>query len=270
MSLPRPPGILELRGPGRDALVEGTSRREGRVRRLGRMALLTEESVVVHLGPFVRTASIWSAEFGCKTIAVDQDAPSLAALAKEAEQRGVAALVEGREGDPLARPVAGLAAPVELIFAQGLAAVAGFDGALEAARPSLVTDGLLAVFQRTWIAPKVPDLVREYWTAHAVGAIRSVRDTLARFVQLGYEPMTCELIPAQAWDEHYEVAERQLAAIASGAGPETEAGKALASLREELKVHQTGGRDSTSVGCFVARRVEPDSPPRWPRRGASE
>ncbi|MHB8417108.1 MAG: hypothetical protein ACYDCL_03465 [Myxococcales bacterium] len=264
-----PLGKSALRGPARLALVEAEPKREARLRRLGRLANLSPESLVAHLGPSLSQVTLWPTVFGCRTIAVDAAAP-LEALRKEASLLRVDERVEWREGDPLARAPKELSPAADLIFAQGLAAAIGFDEALAAMRPSLVTDGLLAVFQRTWITRDVPAGVRQYWEAHSVGPVRTVRDTLGRFAAGGYEPMTCELVPAQAWDEHYERAEAQLAALASGAGPETEEGRALLELREEIRVHQEGGKLSASVGCFVGRRVEPNSPPRWPRRGFGE
>lgn len=264
-----PVDSAELRGPARLALLEGEVKREARIRRLGRLANLSQDSLVVHLGPELRQAALWAQLFGCRTIAIDPG-PALGALREEAEALGVAELMELREGDPLARAQPEISPAADLIFAQGLAAAIGFDEALAALRPSLVTDGLLVVFQRAWITPDVPPEVRRYWEAHSVGPIRTLRDTLGQFTRSGYEPMTCELTPAAVWDDHYERADAQLAALSSGAGPETEEGRALAELREERRIHQEGGRLSTSAGCFVGRRVEPNSPPRWPRRGFGE
>ncbi len=264
-----PVGLSALRGPALQALVEGEAKREARMRRLGRLANLSPDSLVVHLGPELHHAVLWAKAFGCRTIALDAG-PALDAVAREAEALGVAQLVELRAADPLSRAIEEISPAADLIFAQGLAAAVGFDEALAALRPSLVTDGLVALFQRAWVTAAVPAEVSGYWERHAVGAVRTIRDTLGRFTAGGYEPMTCELIPAQSWDEYYERAEAQLAALASGAGPETPEGRALAELREEMPVHQQGGKLSTSVGCFVGRRVEPNSPPRWPRRGFGE
>ncbi|HUB05390.1 MAG TPA: hypothetical protein VMB50_00225 [Myxococcales bacterium] len=264
-----PLGGSELRGPARWALVEGEAKREARVRRIGRLATLSPESLVVHLGPEVRHATLWAQVFGCRTLVIDAP-PALEALRREAQALGVAELLELREGDPLAREQPELTPAADLILAQGLAAAIGFDEALAALRPSLVTDGLLAVFQRAWITSDVAAEVKRYWEAHSAGPVRTLRDTLGQFTRAGYEPMTCELVPAPAWDEYYERADARLAALASGAGAETPEGRALADLREEMRIHEQGGRVATSIGCFVGRRVEPNSPPRWPRRGFGE
>jgi hypothetical protein len=263
-------GIAAFRGPARLVAVESEGKREARLRRLGRLSDLRPESLTVYLGPGVQKAGLWSRLFGCKTIVVDSDPVALAALARDAEQLGVSDLVAIQELDPLSAKQPEISPPAELIFAQGLASAVGFDAALEAMRPLLVTDGLLAVFQRAWITPNVPDEVRRYWEAHTVGPIRTIKETMERTTQLGFEPMTCELVPAQAWDEHFERVEAQLSALSANGGSETEIGKALARLHEEQKIHQAGGRGSTSLGCFVGRRVEPNSPPRWPRRGFGE
>ena len=263
-------GLDVLRTPARLAEVESESRREARLRRLGRLADLRPESITAYLGPGVQKAALWARLWGCKTIVIDSDPVALEALGRDAEQLGVAELLTIHERDPASPKRPEITPPAELIFAQGLAAAVGFDAGVEAMRPLLVTDGLLALFQRAWITPEVPDDVRRYWEAHTVGKIRTIKETMERFAELGFEPMTCELIPSQAWDEHFERVDTQLTTLSSGDGPETEVGKALAALREEQRVHQGGGRGSTSLGCFVGRRVEPDSPPRWPRRGFGE
>ncbi len=259
-----------LRSPARLAEVESDARREARLRRLGRLADLRPESLTAYLGPGVQKAGLWARLWGCPTVVIDSDPVALEALGRDAEQLGVTKLLTILERDPLSPVRPEISPPAELIFAQGLASAVGFDAAVEAMRPLLVTDGLLALFQRTWITSDVPDEVKRYWEAHTVGKIRTIKDTLERFAELGFEPMTCELIPAQAWDEHFERVDAQLTTLSAGDGPDTAVGKALAALHEEQRVHQAGGRGSTSLGCFVGRRVEPDSPPRWPRRGFGE
>ncbi len=261
-------GITALRGPARLVTVESEGKREARLRRLGRLASLRPESLAVYLGPGVQRAAIWSRLYSCKTLVVDSDPVAVASLMKDAEQLEVTDLLTVVEADPLSPKRTEIAPPADLIFTQGLASAVGFDAAVEAMRPLLITDGLLAVVERTWITPAVPDDVRRHWEAHTVGTIRTIKETLERFAQLGFEPMTCELVPAQAWDEHFERIEAQLQALSTGA--DSEAGKALVLLREEQKVHDAGGRGSTSLGCFVGRRIEPNSPPRWPRRGFGE
>ncbi len=250
--------------------LEPPSRREARLRRLGRMAGLRQESLAVFLGPDVHDAALWSRLFGCKTIVVDSDAAALQRLERDAEALGIGNLLSLHEMDPLAPELPDDDAGANLVVAQGLATALGFDAAAEALRPRLGADGIVALFARTWVVPAVSDEVRSLWEARAKGPIRTVRETLERLSQIGYEPMACELVPASAWDEYYVKQDGFLAAMASGAGPETEAGRALASLREESRVHEAGGRTSASAGWFVGRRVEPDSPPRWPRRGFGE
>lgn len=264
------PGAAALHDPARLAELESWTRREAQLRRLGRLAGLRPESVTAYLGPGVERAGLWAKLFGCRTVVVDRDPAGLAELGRNADRLGVAKLLSIHELDPLDPQATAVPEGCDLILAQGLAGAVGFDAALETLRKRLATYGLLAVYQRAWITRQVSPEVRRYWEPRTVREIRTVRDTLERFPALGLEPITCELVPARAWDEHYERVEGQLAALCALDGPETEVGRALAATREAQRVHQAGGKDCTSIGCFVGRRVEPGAPPRWPRHGSGE
>ncbi|MHB1844476.1 MAG: hypothetical protein ACYCWW_06540 [Deltaproteobacteria bacterium] len=236
------------------------------------MAQLAPDAAVADLGAEPIDAADWSRLFGCHTLAVDDDPDALAALEKESDETGLGALLTVVRGDPRKPEVPGLAARgAALIQARLLPEALGFERSAEGLRELLDIDGVLVLYARTWLCAEVPGPVRELWERRAHGPIRSVKETLALFPALGFEPMTCEVVAASAWDEHYAQSEARLAALASGAGLHTPLGEALEALREEIRVHhEAGGRATSSIGCFVGRRVEPDSPPRWPRRGASE
>ncbi len=262
----------QLRRAVRRAPLEAEARRIARMRRLGRMAQLAPESLVVDVGSEPVDAAGWARIFGCRTVAVQDDADAVAALEREADETGLGELLAPRRGEPGSSELPGIGeGEVALLQAHGLADALGFERAAAGLRGLLAFDGILVLYARSWLRERVPEPVRSFWSSRSAGEIRTVKGTLALLPALGFEPICCELVSAAAWDEHYAQSEARLAALASGAAPSTPMGRALEALRDEIRIHhEAGGRAASTIGCFVGRRLEPNSPPRWPRRGASE
>ncbi len=259
---------VEFPGTAHPAALEPPARREARLRRLGRLARLGKRSLAVFLGPDAGGALILPRFFGCRTVVIDRDAVTRERLERDARAAGVAERFEVRDLDPLAAAPPDIGGGADLLLAEGLAAARGLSAAAQALRPLLAEDGLLALHLRVALGREVPEQVRRYWEARWSGPLRTVPETLARLSSLLLEPMTCELLAPAAWDAWYAEQERFLIAMGDRDGDGTGgAGRALADLREERRVHEAGGRTSTASGWFVGRRVIPGAPPRWPVRG---
>ena len=132
-----------------------------------------------------------------------------------------------------------------LIVAPEIVEVMGLDAALERSRSALETDGVVALVLRTVAdGVSVPEDQRALWERRQHGPLESIMQVLGRFSALGLEPLTTELSSP-----------RPEAKEPSEANAPGDPAAALHGVR---------------MGLFIGRRVEPGSPPRWPRRAGME
>jgi hypothetical protein len=106
----------------------------------------------------------------------------------------------------------------------------GVDKALRQLRGVLETDGVVAIVLGAAIGEGPGDAERAEWEGRQHGPLESVMAVMGRFAAAGYEPLTAEV-------------------------PALEPGS---------------GSANAGLGLFVGRRVEPGTPPRWPRRAGME
>lgn len=219
--------------PWRELLTEGTARRMGRLASLGSgevVAWIGEGSTVAR--PLVKNL--------------------------ECELRTYEAL-ESFEAE-------GGNQEIGLIVAPELASRQGLEESLQQLRPHLRFDGVVGLICRAWLQDEVSGAVRDFYGRQHAGELRSVKETFASMGPHGYEPLTVELLPEEVWAEHY----RRLGVELAKTSPEQlRESESLLAANEELLLNTTHGREST-LGLFVGRRLDPDAPPRWPRRGFSE
>ena len=134
---------------------------------------------------------------------------------------------------------------LSLIVAPEIVEQVGLDAALEQLRSALETDGVLALVLRTANGDGVPEEQQALWERRQHGPLGSIMHVLGRFSALGLEPMTAEFPSARGEPKG------QVTVTAGSGGP----------LAAEHGVR---------MGLFIGRRVEPGSPPRWPRRAGME
>jgi hypothetical protein len=229
-SSPRSPSSTD--SPWRDLLTEGA------LRRMGRLASLGEGEVVAWIGEGDAAVKPLVKNLDCKLHAFDD----LAAF-------------EADGGDEIG-----------LIICPELARQQGFDQSLQQLRRHLRFDGAVGLVCRAWLQDEVSGAVRDFYGRQHQGEIRSVKETLSSMGPQGFEPLTVELLPQDVWVEHY----RQLGVTLAKVSPqEMRESEELLTANEELLLNTTHGRETT-LGLFVGRRLDPDAPPRWPRRGFSE
>jgi hypothetical protein len=144
---------------------------------------------------------------------------------------------------------------IGLLVAPELGHDKGLEGAFAAARAVLETDGVVATVVRVFLGAEVPEPLKSYWAKKQPGGVRSVKSAFGRVSAAGFEPLTCELLEEPALSEH----DRELLS------------EAKRGVRGEAVVEAEAGlRHGVSLGLVVGRRIEPGSPPRWPRRGGGE
>jgi hypothetical protein len=213
---------------------------ESALRRLARLASLESGEVIAWIGDGGEAAKPWAKEVGCKLRVFADTAEFEAQIAEEE-----AALVVSPEA---ARTV-------------------GFDETLGKVRRYLRFDGAVGLVCRAFLGKEVPPRVRDFFGRHHAGELRAVKDTLSRFGAQGYEPLTVEILPEEVWVEYY----RRLGEALATETPEgIEKSETLTAQSEELALFTAAGRTATTLGLFVGRRLDPDAPPRWPRRGFSD
>jgi hypothetical protein len=219
--------------PWRDLLTEGS------LRRMGRLASVGAGEVIAWIGEGNKVAQPLAKNLECELHTFED----LAAFEAESGEEEIA-----------------------LIVAPDLARQLGLEQSLQQLRPYLRFDGAMGLVCRAWLQDEVSGAVRDFYGRHHAGELRSVKDTLASVGPLGYEPLTVELLPEEVWAEHY----RRLGVELAKTTPEQlRDSEALLAASEELLLNTTHGRETT-LGLFVGRRLDPDAPPRWPRRGFSD
>ncbi len=213
---------------------------EGALRRMGRLASLESGEVIAWIGQGSEAAKPLAKHVGCELQVFEAVSDLQSALEDEA---------------------------AALIVAPELARLIGLDAALTQLRPYLRFDGTVGLVCRAWLGDGVSPAVRDFYGRHHAGELRSVKETLLGLGPLGYEPLTVELVPQEAWVEHFRGLGEALAQIPPD---EVRASETLTADSEELALFTADGQAANTLGVFVGRRLDPDAPPRWPRRGFSE
>jgi hypothetical protein len=212
---------------------------EGALRRMGRLASLGEAEVIAWIGEGSAAAEPLAKNLECKLRTFED----------------LAAFEAAHEEDDIG-----------LIVAPELARARGFEHSLQQLRSHLRFDGTVGLICRAWLQDAVSGAVRDFYGRQHAGELRSVKETLASMSPQGFEPLTVELLPEEVWGEHY----RHLGVTLAKIPPEElKDSESLRTASEELLLNTTHGRETT-LGLFVGRRLDPDAPPRWPRRGFSD
>jgi hypothetical protein len=222
-----------LEAPWRELVTEGA------LRRMARLASLGEGEVIAWIGEGSIAAKPLAKNLECE-LHTYEDLSAFEAGHKDGE--------------------------IGLIVAPELAPKEGFELSLQKLRPHLRFDGTVGLVCRAWMQESVSGPVREFYGRHHAGDLHSVKETLAGLGSLGFEPLTVELLPEEVWSEHY----RKLGVdLAKNSPEQMRESEALLIANEELLLNTSHGRETT-LGLFVGRRLDPDAPPRWPRRGFSD
>jgi hypothetical protein len=213
---------------------------EGALRRMSRLASLENGEVIAWIGEGSEAAKPLAKTLSCD-LRVFEDVSAL----EEDLEEGEAALIVAPE----------------------MARLTGFDASLAQLRTYLRFDGTVGLVCRAWLGGEVPAPVRDFFGRRHAGELRAVKETLSSLGPQGYEPLTVELLPEEAWVEHYRLLGDALAKLSPN---DVRASEALLADSEELTLLTAQGRTTTTLGLFVGRRLDPDAPPRWPRRGFAD
>ncbi len=141
-----------------------------------------------------------------------------------------------------------------LIVAPELVEQVGLEKALKELRPALETDGVLALVARAAIGDAMPEAERTLWEQRQHGPLETVMQVMSRFTAIGLETLTVEMFPLTG----------KLAPVAAQDAPAGDDAEAPSGPKAR------GVYGGVGLGLFIGRRIEPGSPPRWPRRAGME
>jgi SAM-dependent methyltransferase len=170
-------------------------------------------------------------------VAIDNYAPYIDELNRQAHASGIGDRVEGRVGD-----IQRLEFPpgsFDLIWCEGSIYVVGFETALRDWHELLTPGGHIAVTEVCWTTPAPPAECAAFW-AQEYPAIDHVAKRLAVIDACGYEPVAHFALPASAWwDDYYRPLETKIADFRTRHRDETDALELAASVQREIDMWKT-------------------------------
>jgi len=141
-------------------------------------------------------------------LAVDNHAPFVDVLNREAQRLGIADRLEARVGDM--RRLEFASGSFDLIWCEGAIAIMGIEAALRDWRRLLVPGGHMAVTEVCWTKPDPPADCAAFW-ANEYPAIRDLPELLGVIEQHGYEIVDhFGLLPSSWWDDYYRPLQRNV------------------------------------------------------------
>jgi cyclopropane fatty-acyl-phospholipid synthase-like methyltransferase len=201
-------------------------------------------SLVSTLGPTSRVLDI-----GCGTgaqtrtiaresraaiVAIDNHAPYIDELKREALRLGIADRIEARVADmqQLELPPASF----DLIWCEGAIYVVGFENGLRQWRRLLAPSGHLAITEVCWTTSNPPAPCTEFWERE-YPAIRDVPSRLAAIADCGYEVAGhFSLPPSSWWDNYYRPLQENIDAFRERHRDDGEAQGLADSVQREIDV----------------------------------
>ncbi len=213
--------------------------------------------VDVGFGPGPQSLVLAEAMPDAEILAVDAHEPFVAEVRRRAADAGGADRVTAVVGDMadlgsvVDRHVGG---PVDLIWSEGAAYVMGFEAALRTWHPVLGPGGVLALTEPVWLAPTVPQAVRDFWD-EAYPALQPLQVRRAQALHAGYRRIGDFVLPREDWDAYYEPVRARLAELREDPariGPAL--ADAIAATEAELAAFDGGGAEAVGYAFLVLRR----------------
>jgi SAM-dependent methyltransferase len=194
---------LPRQGPGSESSTHEALKRLGTLKRPLR---------VIDLGCGSGASTLLLArELQSHIVALDQHAPFLEALAANADQEGLKSLIHVRQGD-----ITQLEEPeysYDLIWAEGVAYLIGFERALTLWRPLLAPGGRVALSELTWLANAPSDEPRAFWKK-AYPGMTSRDGNCHSAERVGFSVLDTFTLPSDDWwNEYYRPLRRRIAAF---------------------------------------------------------
>lgn len=185
-----------------------------------------------------------------RVVAIDNHAPFIDELNRQARALGIADRLDARVGDMRHLELA--PASFDLIWCEGAIFVVGFDAGLRAWHRLLVPGGHVAVTEVCWTKPDAPRDCVAFWEQE-YPAIRDVSTRLAVIAECGYETVGhFTLPPSSWWDDYYRPLQENITRFRERHTDEPEAQQLADQIQREIDVWHAYG-EFYSYEFFVMR-----------------
>jgi SAM-dependent methyltransferase len=167
-------------------------------------------------------------------VAIDNHAPFVEILNREARRLGIADRLEARVGD-----MRGLdfgPASFDLIWCEGAIAIMGVEAGLREWRRLLVPGGHMAVTEVCWTKPDPPPDCAAFW-AQEYPPIRDAATLVGVIEHSGYETVDHFALPPSAWwDDYYRPLQENVLEFRERHGDEPDAQELADQVQREIDV----------------------------------
>jgi cyclopropane fatty-acyl-phospholipid synthase-like methyltransferase len=195
---------------------------------------------------------VLAANSPARFLAIDNHAPFVADLNREAQRLGIADRLEARVGDMRRLDLAPTS--FELIWSEGAIAIMGVEAALRDWRRLLVPHGYMAVTEVCWTKPDPPPECAAFW-AQEYPAIGEVSTLLAVIGECGYETIGhFTLPPSSWWDDYYRPLQQNVTVFRERRRDEADAQDLAGQVQREIDLWHAYS-DFYSYVFFVMRAL---------------
>lgn len=186
-----------------------------------------------------------------RIVAVDLFPEFLGVLEERAQAAGSADQIETLQASMDSLPFE--EESLDLIWSEGAIYNVGFRAGLEAWRPFLRPDGVLAVSEVTWLRPDPPEEIRQFWNDE-YPEIASAPEKIATLERAGYDLLGYIALPPSSWIEtYYEPIEERLSAFLGRHESRPEAKEVAEMHRQEAHLYRQY-QEWYSYGFYIARK----------------
>jgi SAM-dependent methyltransferase len=187
-----------------------------------------------------------------RVVAIDNHAPFVDILNREAERLGVADRVDARVGDM--RDLDLPSGSFDLIWSEGAIAIMGFEAGLREWRRLLAPGGHMAITEVCWTRPDPPPDCAAFW-AQEYPEIRDAPTLVSAIAEHGYETVGhFSLPPSSWWDDYYRPLQENVAAFRERHRDESDAQGLADQVQREIDVWHAYS-DFYSYEFFVIRTL---------------
>jgi ubiquinone/menaquinone biosynthesis C-methylase UbiE len=192
-----------------------------------------------------------------RLVAIDNHAPFVDVLNRQAQRLGIADRVEARVGDM--RRLDFAPGAFDLIWCEGAISIMGFEAGLREWRRLLAPGGHMAVTEVCWTKPAPPPDCLAFWTQE-YPAIRDPAALLAVIAESGYDTLGHFALPSSSWwEDYYRPLEKNVKEFRERHRNEPDAQALADQVEREVDIWHAYG-EFYSYHFFVMRRHDGRTP----------
>ncbi len=198
------------------------------------------------------------AKLSCgQVVGVDINQPALDELARRIQQAGLSDQVR-----VLNCSILDMHFPEEsfdIIWAEGVVFIIGFERGLKEWRGFLKPDGFLVVHEMTWLRPDPPTEIADHWRAIYPG-IRTAPEYIQQVPHFGYKLVGHFLLPEEAWwINYYGPLEERIREMRKTYAEDHEVQKVLDNRQREADLFKKHSRWYGSAFYIMQKKVEQET-----------